>query len=130
MRLDRKLEAWQAAGVLGPHQVEAIRAYEREQGDSASRWVVWALAAAGGLAVAVGLIAVVAANWEEIPDAVKLVAMGAAMLAALYDAARRYGREPTWPFDLLLLVHAPLPLAMIGLVAQIYHLSGPPWRTF
>lgn len=130
MRLDRKLDAWREAGLLTAEQAEAIRAHERERSESTSRWAVWALAAAGGLAVAAGVVAVVAANWEEIPDAAKLAAVFAAMLATLYGAARRYGREPSWPFDLLLLVHALLPPAMIGLVAQIYHLSGPPWRTF
>jgi uncharacterized membrane protein len=129
MRLDRRLERWRAADLVSADQAAAIRAFEAAHGTSATLWVVWGLLAAGGVAMAVGVIAIVAANWKEIPDAVKLAACGLLMLGTLAGAWRASRSAHTWPRDLFLLLHALLPLAMIGLVAQIYHLTGPAWRT-
>jgi hypothetical protein len=127
VRLDHKLARWVAAGLVSAEQAEAIRRHE-ESHRPGSKWVVWALASVGGLAVVAGIISLVAANWEAIPDAVKL-AGGLVVLVALALTAREVGeRGDGWIRDLLLLLHQGMVLAMIGLVAQVYHLSGHPWR--
>lgn len=129
MRLGRKLERWTAAGLITADQAAAIlRAEESEAGRPGGKWVVWALASVGGLAVVAGVISLVAANWDDIPDKVKLAGGLTALLALALSAREVGGRGDGWIRDLLLLVHQGMALAMIGLVAQVYHLSGHPWR--
>ena len=129
MRLSRKLDRWMQAALLTEEQRRRILEFEDETRNSA-RWLVWSLAAVGGLAIAAGIVSLIAANWQEIPAAVKLFA-GVGLLAATAVAALRFDdRAEGWPRDLLLLVHQLLVLAVIGLVAQVYHLSGAPWRPF
>jgi hypothetical protein len=130
MRLDRKLDLWRNRGLLTEEQAAAIRAFEEARAGGPLGWVVWGLAAAGGVTVVVGVVAIVAANWKDVPEGAKLAAVGTLLLASLAGAWRTSGLRNTWPRDLCLLLHALLPLAMIGLIAQVYHLSGPPWRTF
>jgi len=89
---------------------------------------VWGIASVGGLAVAVGIISVIAANWDDIPEKLKLAACGALLLGSLGGAWRTSRLENLWPRDLFLLFHCGMVPATIGLIAQIYHLSGHPWR--
>ena len=129
MRLSRRLQRWQDAELITNEQRLRILAFEDEGGSSA-RLLVWAVAAVGGLAIAAGVVSLIAANWEEIPAGVKLFT-GVVLLAGTAVAALRLdGRAEGWPRDLLLLLHQLLVLGVIGLVAQVYHLSGAPWRPF
>ena len=129
MRLSRKLDRWIQAGLLSEEQRRRILELEDETRNSA-RWLVWSVAAVGGLAIAAGIVSLIAANWDSIPAGVKLFA-GVALLAGTAVAALRLDdRAEGWPRDLLLLVHQLLVLGVIGLVAQVYHLSGAPWRPF
>ena len=127
MKLQRKLDAWRKAGFLNDEQMSAIAKYEDERATGV-RWVVWGIAAVGGIAIAVGIISVIAANWDDIPEKLKLGAAGLLLLGSLFGAARTRSLSSTLPRDLLLLFHSGMVLAMVGLVAQIYHLHGHPWR--
>ena len=127
MFLKQRLDAWRAAGIIDGAQVERILEHESNSRASA-RWLIWCVAALGGLAIAAGLISVIAANWDEIPDALKL-GVAVSVLAALPIAAWRLGdRADGWPRDLVLFVHQLLVLGVIGLVGQVFHLHGAPWR--
>jgi uncharacterized membrane protein len=129
VRLERKLAQWIAAGLISSDQAAGVRRFEESQRLGA-KWVVWGLASVGGLAVVAGIISLIAANWEEIPEQLKLGG-GLTLLLALALSAREVGeRGDGWIRDLLLLLHQGMILAMIGLVAQVYHLSGHPWRPF
>jgi uncharacterized membrane protein len=127
VKLQRKLDAWRSAGLLNEEQATAIAKYEDEHATGA-RWVVWGIAAVGGLAISVGIISVIAANWDDIPDKLKLTIAGALLLGSLYAAWRTTSLASTLPRDLLLLFHSGMVLATVGLVAQVYHLHGHPWR--
>ena len=90
--------------------------------------MVWGIASVGGLAIAVGIISVIAANWDDIPEKLKLAVCGALLLGSLGGAWRTSSLKNLWPRDLFLLFHCGMVPATIGLIAQIYHLSGHPWR--
>jgi Predicted membrane protein (DUF2157) len=127
MKLEKKVAAWTEANLLSGEQARAILAFERRR-SGAANWIVLALGAVGALAVVAGLISLIAANWDAIPAAVKLAATFAMLVGSLAAAHRLSEEERTLASDLLLAVHAGLVLAMIGLVGQVYHLSGAPWR--
>jgi hypothetical protein len=128
VNIDKKLGAWQQAGLVTADQAEAIRAFEEQRSGSAKSWIVGGLGAVGGLAIVGGLISLIAANWNNVPVAAKLLAMGLLLAGALVAALRldRAGRPLV--SDLFLLAHGLLALAAVGLVAQIYNLSSGPWR--
>lgn len=128
VKLEKKLEAWRAAGLLTEAQAAAIRAHEQAHQGHAGRWVASGLGAVGGLAIVIGIISIISANWSEIPAALKIGALLATMIGALVLALRFAAQGRTLVRDLLLLGHDGLVLAMIGLVAQTFHLHGAPWR--
>jgi Predicted membrane protein (DUF2157) len=127
MKLDKKLATWCEANLLTAEQTRAILAYERLRGGSVN-WIVLALGAVGALAVVAGLISLIAANWDAIPAPLKLAAAFTMLVGALAAAHRLSHEEKTLASDLLLAAHAGLVLATIGLVGQVYHLSGAAWR--
>jgi uncharacterized membrane protein len=126
MKVGRKLAEWQEANLITTEQARGILAFESERSRSAN-WIVLALGAVGALGVVTGIISLIASNWDEIPPALKL-AGALAMLVGSLAAAYHFSGEKTLASDLFLAAHAGLVLAMIGLVGQVYHLSGAPWR--
>ncbi len=125
--IERKLAAWKKAGLLTEEQAAVITRHEDSQASSA-RWVVWGIASVGGLAIAVGMISVIAANWDDIPEKLKIAGCFALLFGSLGGAWWTSRLENLWPRDLFLLFHCGMVPATIGLIAQIYHLSGHPWR--
>ena len=127
MKLGSKLAEWHQANLITAEQAREILAFEQKRSRSAN-WIVLALGAVGALGVVTGIISLIAANWDEIPAPIKLAA-ALAMLAGTLAAAHQLSRVGrTLASDLFLAAHAGLVLAMIGLVGQVYHLSGAPWR--
>ena len=121
MDLHTKLTDWQRAELITAAQVEAILAHEQRE---ARPILFYALGGLGAFAVAVGLVSLVAANWDAISPTVKLsldliLTLGLALGIWRADATRsRFGRE------VLLLVFFGQILASIGLITQIYQKGG------
>lgn len=89
--------------------------------------LVPALLGVGAAAIGLGLVAIVAANWNAISGATKLgvdLALGAAM--AIFVARS----EPGWRRELGVVVYYGFVLASIALIGQVYHLSSPLWQPF
>lgn len=121
---DRKLAAWQAAGLIDAATAQRIRSYEAQH---ARPLALWAVIGIGALAIALGLISVVAANWDAIPAMVRLgvhLALLAAAAAALW--AMR-GRNP-WGEEALLFVFGALGLTFMGHIGQAYQTTSPLWQ--
>jgi uncharacterized membrane protein len=90
--------------------------------------LLWAIAGMGALAVSLGIMAVVGANWERIPAALKLatdLALNAAAAAVTYVAWRRGW---TWRREISALLLFGLVLSGIALIGQVYQLQSAPWR--
>jgi uncharacterized membrane protein len=125
MALDRKLDEWQAAGLIEAGAAEAIRAYEAERSRPIA---LWATIGIGLFALALGVILVVAAGWDMIPKGIKLgvhLAMTAAAAAVVWQARRQ---QRTWLGEGALFLLAALVLAGIALQGQIYQLTSPVWE--
>lgn len=120
------MRRWRTAGLIDGATAERILAWE-----AAHRRPVWlwAVAGLGALAIGLGVMAVVGANWESIPAWAKLAAglglnaLGAASLFIFWQHKRAWAREVT-----ALLLFA-LVLSGIALIGQVYQLQGPLWRT-
>lgn len=125
MSLDRRLDAWVEAGLIGEAQAQAIRTHEAATERPTARW---AIAGLGLLAVLLGVMLVISANWDKIADPVKLGAHMALLLAAA--AAHWWARDRSrFRFaEGALFLFAGLILAGIALQSQVYQLTGPAWH--
>jgi uncharacterized membrane protein len=125
MSLDTRLDAWVEAGLISEAQASRIRLHEGRRERPTARW---AIAGLGLLAVLLGVMLVISANWDRIPHPVKLGAHMAMLLgaAALHWWARGKGRLPV--AEGALFTFAGLVLAGIALQSQVYQLTGPVWH--
>ncbi|MEM8826737.1 MAG: DUF2157 domain-containing protein [Pseudomonadota bacterium] len=125
MSLADRLSDWQTAGLIDAATAARIAAHE----DARSRPVVlWAVIALGCLALALGIVSLVASQWFAIPDGVKL---GGHMLLTIGTAAtvwRTRTHEALWWAEGALFLLATLVLTGLALHAQIYQLTGDIWR--
>ncbi len=109
------------AGLIDSDQ--ARRIVEFEKGRSRPT-LVYAIAGLAGLAVAVGVVSVVAANWGLVPGRLR-IATAIVSLATLSGLILELDRRRLpWVRDVAILVHYGGVLAAIALVGQVYQLSG------
>lgn len=125
MRLDHKLAEWQKAGLLSAEDAARILAYE---GHETRPYLLYAVGGLGALTIALGIIAIIASNWETIPGGLKLaIDIGLAVgLAAGIVAVDRRGID--WLRETLIGLYWGYVLASIGLISQVYHLGGATWQ--
>lgn len=121
-KLDSKLGDWQKAGLIDSTQVEKIRTYEASLPESS--WILSSLLILGTLIVGIGVISLVASNWDQIPNFVKLCVNFIVLGIVGYriyvaDQQRKPILYDSLIFGLMILV-----LASIGLISQIYHTGG------
>jgi uncharacterized membrane protein len=125
MFANRYLTRWQAAGLLDPDAAERITSWERSQARPV--WL-WALAGLGAFAVGMGVLAIIAANWERIPGSLKIavsLSLDAGVALGVFMAWQR-GWEKTR--EILALILFGLVLGSIALISQVYQLDGKAWQ--
>jgi uncharacterized membrane protein len=119
--LDERLQRWVGAGLVTAEQAARIRAFETTEKRPT---LLYAIAGLGGLAIAVGLVSIVAANWGDIPGGVK-IAIDLVLVAGLGGLVWRLeDRGPAWACETAIVVLQGLVLASIALVGQVYQLGG------
>lgn len=124
----RKIEAWHKAGLIDAATRDALLAHEDAHARPVALWAVFGI---GALAIGLGLISVVAANWEAIPAQLRLgvhFALIAGALAGLVLGAERLARvSPAMP-EALLFIAGALGLSFFGHLGQVYQTSSPLWQ--
>ena len=126
--IDRKLAAWGEAGLIDAQTAAAIRAYEASH---ARPVALWAVIGIGALAIGLGVISVVAANWEDVPGTVRLAIHLALMIALggwLAWRGEALERAQPWGLEAGLFVLGALGLAFFGHLGQVYQTSSPLWQ--
>lgn len=123
--LNKKLSNWLDQGLINQEQFTAIGQYEQAAGkNNSSYWWLYSLLILGSSIISLGIISLIAANWADIPDLVKLgVAFGLLCVLAIATLWQEKA-ESGYLYDALLTAFIILCLAVIGLIAQIFHLSG------
>ena len=125
MSLDRKLARWESAGLIDGATRARIRDFEQSE---RAPIALYALGVLGAGTLALGVLSVIAANWDGIPGTVKLAAdllIGLGLAVATYVAVRR---EAGWPAEVLITVFYGFTLASIALVGQVYQLTAPMYQ--
>lgn len=126
LNLQKKIESWVEQGLLTQPQAEKILAAENK-GESRS-WVLYGIAGIGITAIAIGIVSVIAANWQEVPWFAKIAGYLLLHSAAGYWVWVTLPKPSAWR-EAALLLFSLMFYAGIGLYAQVFQLSGPAWRT-
>lgn len=119
-RLKADIETWIARGWVSPDAAGYILA-AAGKGDGRSR-LPMALAAVGVICVALAITAFIAANWDGIPRAVRLLGIAAMVIGANLAAARAAALGRNGIADLATAFAALVFTGGLSLVGQIYHL--------
>ncbi|SEB09147.1 MAG: DUF2157 domain-containing protein [Candidatus Thiothrix putei] len=119
-----KLNQWLQAGLITPAQHANILSFEAEHRQHSNGWL-YSFMILGAVIIGLGIISLIAANWATLPDALKLGAdftlLGGLAAGIVWQYPNR--QHGVW-FEVLLVSFMVLCLASIGLIAQIYHISG------
>lgn len=119
------LKRWRGAGLIDDGAVARINAWEATH--RRPLWL-WALSGMGALAIGLGVLAVVAANWEEIPPEAKLAGdlLVTGLCAVFVFVA--WQRNRAWPREIGALLLCGLVIGSIALIGQVYQLQSDPWQ--
>lgn len=124
MTLKTKIKKWLSAGLISQKQGEAILDYEKSTKTKLS-WNLYGFLILAAFSVGLGLISLIAANWQFIPVYIKLTGyffflgcLGISLLIA------KVIKKSLLLFEVLLIFFMLLCLGGIGLISQIYNLKG------
>jgi uncharacterized membrane protein len=116
---------WQKAGLIDDDLARRIVEWEVANRRPV---ILWAIAGMGALAMALGVMAIVGANWESIPAWLKL-ALDLGLNGACAIAVFVFWRQQRlWPREIAALLLFGLVLSGIALIGQVYQLQSDPWR--
>ncbi len=124
----RKIERWHAAGVIDAATRSRLLTYEA---DNSRPLALWAVVGIGALAIGLGIVSVVAANWDAVPGTVRLalhLVLVACLAALIAVRGERLERQSPWALEAALFVFGMLGLAFFGHVGQVYQTDAPLWR--
>jgi len=116
---------WQAAGLIDVETAARIVAWEATHRRPV---FLWAVSGMGILALSLGIMAIVGANWEDIPAWLKLavdLGLTAACAIAVFISWRQ---DWPWRRELAALLLFGLVLSGIALIGQVYQLQSASWR--
>ncbi len=124
----RKIAEWHEAGLIDAGTRDRLLAHEAAHARPLLLWAVWGI---GALAIGLGLVSVIAANWEDIPGTIRLavhLALIAAALAVLFAREDRLAARSPWAVEALAFVAAALGLTFFGHLGQVYQTGSPLWQ--
>lgn len=124
----RKIAEWHDAGLIDAATRDRLLAHEAAH---ARPLVLWAIYGIGALAVGLGVVSVVAANWEDIPGLVRLsvhLALIAGLLGLVFAREERLAAQSPWAVEALVFITAALGLSFFGHLGQVYQTSSPLWQ--
>jgi uncharacterized membrane protein len=124
----RKIAEWHDAGLIDAATRDRLVAYETAHARPLLLWALWGI---GALAIGLGLVSVIAANWEDIPGEVRLavhLALIAGAVGTLFAREARLAQRSPWAVEALAFVAAALGLTFFGHLGQVYQTAAPLWQ--
>ncbi len=126
MGLSKKLREWQDAKLIDSATADKISDFEKLQSKPIA---LWAFGGLGAFAIILGLVSVVASNWMQTPDWVKLATDLILCLAIALILYRVISRKNTsarsqWLREILVIFYYGFTLASMALIGQTYQLGG------
>ncbi len=120
----KDIEQMQTAGLISAEQAVAISEYYHLNGGRRWNWLVMSMSSLAGALILGGIIMLISANWESIPDWLK---MGTAMVLLLgfWVAWARTRESRPLMAEAFGLVGGGMWLGCIALYGQIFQLQNP-----
>ncbi|HYC84205.1 MAG TPA: DUF2157 domain-containing protein [Chryseosolibacter sp.] len=122
----KELPALVDAGVINEDTAENIRQYYNQKSDSSSQRLVMVFSILGALLVGLGIILIIAHNWDDLSKGAKIVCALAPMIISqslCAVALVRHSGSRTWreasSTSLIFSI-----AAAIAIVSQVYHMHG------
>ncbi len=128
MNLEKKLNEWKTNNLLTKDQTDSILEYENK--NSNSKLGIYTIVTLGCIVLGLGIIALIASNWESIPDFLKLISDFLILLLLGFFIYLMYDTLNTKLKDSLIVVFILFILASIGLISQIYNTGGEIYQAF
>jgi uncharacterized membrane protein len=121
---ERKLKAWVEAGLIDSAAADRIRSWEASHAKPLALWAIIGIAA---LAIGLGIISLIAANWDAIDGPVRIAIHFALMIGlAAWLAIQEQTHDAFHEAGLFVL--GALGLAFFGHIGQVYQTSSPLWQ--
>jgi uncharacterized membrane protein len=125
----KSLERWCHLGLIGEDQAQRIHAHEKSLAahDSEHSWITRGFVILGTVIIGIGAISQIAAHWIIMPDWMKLLVCFLSLIGLAGIVWIFQNKDPL-VFESALVLLAIMCLGTLGLIAQIYHTSGPLYR--
>lgn len=121
-KIEKNLKEWIDKGIINQQQAEFILNHEKAKNENS--WVLSGLLILGAVIVGLGMISTIAANWDQIPDIIKLVSNFLLLIILAYFTYKNWLSKKEMRFEVLLLSFLIHCMATIGLISQIFHSGG------
>ncbi len=121
-RVKKMLNHWSSHQLITQEQVQKIIEYERTR--SRGLWILQGFLILGVVTVAIGIISLIAANWDIIPNDFKLLTNFLFLISLAVGSYFVSQQNKPILFEVCLVFFMILCLASIGLISQIYHTGG------
>ena len=126
MKLSKKLQTWVDQGFISQKQADKIMESEQSQHSGIMWRLMFGLA---GLLIGIGSILIISSNWRNIPAPIKLLGDFSIWGGSIYGAYWSIVNKKDKLKELFLVLSFLFVAATIGLIAQIFNLSGG-WHSF
>ena len=128
MKISKKeLEKLNKEGLITSQQVENIINYYQNNSDNNKLWK--RLFVIAGLLIALGIILIIGANWDIIPNFIKIAVDFILFLALVYVDYYFITNNKKNLSEVFLVISFFMVAGTIGLIAQVYNLDGG-WLSF
>ena len=120
--LNKKINDWVSRQFITKKQAEEIINYETKS--SGRSWILYGFSILGFTTIAIGIISLIAANWQLIPGDIKLLINFLLLTLTALWVYSSWKNTRFIMFEVSLVFFMLLCLASIGLISQVYHTGG------
>ena len=121
-KINKKINDWVSHQLITKKQAEEIINYEASR--SVRSWVLYGFSILGFTTIAIGIISLIAANWQQIHGDFKLLMDFLLLILTASWVYSSWKQEKFIMFEVSLVFFMLLCLASIGLISQVYHTGG------
>jgi hypothetical protein len=121
-KLEKGLKEWVALGFIS--EAQAVRIRDHESVKPEGSWILTGFLILGAVIVGIGVISLIAANWNDIPDFMKLAGDFLLLAGLAFWTIQSWESKKIIQFEVVLLFFMILCLASIGLISQVFHTGG------
>jgi uncharacterized membrane protein len=120
-KLEKNLKEWVCLGFIDSEQAKRIEQHSSLKVQKS--WILSNLLLLGIMIIGMGIISLIAANWDTIPSSFKLILDFTSLIAVAIGISKSQERKQWICFEALLLFFLILCFASIALIVQIYHMK-------